>query len=55
MEPEKEFPARGKALMQLEEREPVFYKAHPNGSLQESQKDWEMQAGSIIVNLGKLP
>ncbi|CAB9510197.1 Threonine synthase-like 2 [Seminavis robusta] len=51
---ESEFPARGKALMQLEEVEPVLYKAQGSGgddALQKSQDAWERQSLDIIKGL----
>ena len=51
---DKEFPERGKAILEVDEIEPVLYKAVEGAPLEKSQEAWEAQAGEIVANFGKV-
>ena len=48
---ESDFPSRGTSILDLDEVQPILYKAKHGVPLDEIQKDWEAQSASIIALL----
>lgn len=51
---ETEFPRRAKIILEEEETEPFLYRVLENARLEDSQKEWEMNAQRILQNLQKV-